>query len=267
MNSTFFLFCRDVYNQFLFYFGGALSTGLLIYEHFKKAISRKAIACFFLFCLSVSSYQAWTDEHRNASVLIDEKSHLTAENTMLQLKVASQQTTIEYLRDHRTFSVNSVGGPDPQITQILQQLTAGTQGLHTQPGKAVKNGLVNLVKEMAAYLTTQKKANDKVSANFQAAPMGADEQTRAEAWKARNQASMNAELEMESNLHTTMLTNFGPRAMALLEEVKQIGASNSGVTEKDIEEATRFCTSSSTATFWGFQECIPKLALVSQKLR
>lgn len=71
-------FVYDLFHQIFFYFGTVVAMGILLYEKYSgKPLRWSWVAAFFLFCLFVSCYQAWVDEHRNSDELIKDKLDLS----------------------------------------------------------------------------------------------------------------------------------------------------------------------------------------------
>ena len=71
MHSLFWLFITDIFHQILFYFGGVVGVAIVLVEKKRKRpISWRLVFYFFLFCLFVSCFQAWIDEHHNSELLI-----------------------------------------------------------------------------------------------------------------------------------------------------------------------------------------------------
>ncbi len=76
---------------------------ILLWEKWKgKPIQWRWIATFFLWCLFVSCYQAWIDEHHNSEALITDKNKLASDNWSLQNKLDTKQGEVDWLRDHRS---------------------------------------------------------------------------------------------------------------------------------------------------------------------
>lgn len=127
-HSVLFLFVDDLFHQILFYFGTVVATLILIWEKWRdKPIPWRWVAAFFLFCLLVSCFQAWVDEHRNSSVLIEEKSKLSgavarleAENTYLRDRPPTVITVPVYKQLEAQPPLKAVG-----VLRFEYQLTSG----------------------------------------------------------------------------------------------------------------------------------------------
>jgi hypothetical protein len=118
------LFLDDLFHQILFYFGTVLAMLIFVWERLReKNVSLKWIAAFSLFCLFVSCFQAWIDEHHNSETLIEEKSKLVSEKWSLQNKLDNKQLEVDWLRDHR------YSGEDPKLNLALLTLTERSQKL------------------------------------------------------------------------------------------------------------------------------------------
>jgi len=79
-SSLFLLFLNDLLHQILFYFGTVVAMGILLWEKKRDTpIHWRWVGIFFLFCLFVSCFQAWIDEHHNTEQLIKDKSDTTSE--------------------------------------------------------------------------------------------------------------------------------------------------------------------------------------------
>jgi hypothetical protein len=123
-HSLLWLFLDDLFHQILFYFGGVLAMLIFMWEKWrKKDVPWKWIAAFFLFCLFVSCFQAWIDEHHNSETIIGEKSKLVSDNWTLQNKLDNKQLEVDWLRDHR------YSGEDPKFGSALMKMAETSQKL------------------------------------------------------------------------------------------------------------------------------------------
>ena len=105
-HSLLYFFLVDLFHQILFYFGGVVSMLMLLWEKFReRPIQWRLIGAFFLFCLFVSCFQVWIDEHHNAETLIEQKAKLASENDQLQTKLDNKQNEVDWLRDHQQIVV------------------------------------------------------------------------------------------------------------------------------------------------------------------
>jgi hypothetical protein len=79
-NTLLWFFLSDLFHQLLFYFGGVVAMLILLWEKWRKtSVNWKWAGAFFLFCLFVSCFQAFVDEHHNSQQLIQEKSDLAGQ--------------------------------------------------------------------------------------------------------------------------------------------------------------------------------------------
>ena len=97
--------------------------GVLIWEKKRnKAIQWRWIFSFFLFCLFVSCFQAWVDEHHNSEKLISEKLDLSKQEGFWQGQSFAKDEAIR--------------SRDQLVFQGLQTLT-GTQRTENQTQKSL----------------------------------------------------------------------------------------------------------------------------------
>ena len=74
------MFIYDLFHQILFYFGTVGAMLILLWEKvFKRALHLKTVLVVAGFCLFLSCFQAWVDEHHNSEQLIRDKAQLSAE--------------------------------------------------------------------------------------------------------------------------------------------------------------------------------------------
>jgi hypothetical protein len=125
------LFAKDLFHQILFYFGGVAAMGILIWEKkSRKSIRWSGIFSLFLFCLFVSCFQAWLDEHNNSQLLIKQKSALTSQAN-------AQLARINWLEDHQQIHVEA-SAIDPDLSKLLARLSSEDSSLKSEPHKDLK---------------------------------------------------------------------------------------------------------------------------------
>lgn len=101
-HSLLYLFGYDVFHQVLFYFGSVAAVVILFWEKFyDKPINWRLAFGAFVFCLFVSTFQAWIDEHANTNNVIQEKASLSSEKSDLAGQLRDKQYEVDYLRDHQ----------------------------------------------------------------------------------------------------------------------------------------------------------------------
>ena len=78
--SLLWMFIYDLSHQILFYFGTVGAMLILLWEKvFKSALHLKTILAVAGFCLFLSCFQAWVDEHHNSEQLIRDKAQISGE--------------------------------------------------------------------------------------------------------------------------------------------------------------------------------------------
>jgi len=241
---------------------------IFIWEKWKKKpVEWKWIGAFFLFSLFVSCFQAWIDEHHNSDRLIEEKAKLTSDNNGLQTKLDAKQVEVDFLRDHQQITVQGGNTLDPRVASILDRLNKENQSLRDEPEKALKKSLIRLTQEMLQFFQKQRQANDKVFNESVHAPVSSDPAVRQAEWNQQTQKLTTAWMQMDAAIQAAMLTDYGPRAVALLEQLRERGENLSAIPEKDIDDATSRCSvTHGGASYWGIQMCGERLAVIAQKM-
>lgn len=83
--------------------GGAIAVAILFIEHWtKKNITWRTFLYAVGAAMFMSCFLAWNDEHHNAEVLKAEKSQLSSDKVVLQLRLDDKQSEIDGLRDELT---------------------------------------------------------------------------------------------------------------------------------------------------------------------
>jgi hypothetical protein len=259
-----YLFLDDFFHQILFYFGAVGGFVFLLWEKLTdKPLKWKSVLVWLGLCSFVALFQCWMDEHRNSDVLIGEKAKLTSENIALQNKLDNKQNEVDYLRDHREIRVIGQNTPDPRLTDILAQLTKESDSLNKRSGVELKKGLVGLSKEMIEFLQKQAEPVDQLMRAWQVSK-SPDPQERNRIWKEQSD-KVDAAMDRESKaLEAEMTTNFGPRAMLLLEQVRDKGTAATGVKESDINDVIHICSLRTGGSFWPIRDCSEQIATVAQ---
>ncbi len=123
-HSLIWLFADDLFHQILFYFGTVVAMGILFWE--KKTdepIQWRWILSFFLFCLFVSCFQAWLDEHHNSERLIEEKLALSKQAGFWEGQSYAKDEAIRW-RDSLLFeNMKTLGVTQQTENQTQQSLT------------------------------------------------------------------------------------------------------------------------------------------------
>lgn len=278
-HTVLFWFLSDLFHQFLFYFGGVVAMGILIWEkRTDRRVEWKWISAFFLFCIFVSYFQAFVDEHRNSTVLIEQKAQLVSDKNELQQKLDAKQAEVDYLRDHQQIHIEAgTGAPDPNIAAILDRLNRSEETLKSQPKQEIKKSLFVLTKEMLTAFEKQKAASDGVESKIDqqrlSTPMGnpndpTQKQQLQARWQTENQQLTSAWMQMEANLRGAMMAEYSPRSVALLEQVQTMGESQTGISDKDLQQGIQECTTTAAGSaYWGIQKCAQRLSIIAQKMR
>jgi len=108
--------------------------GIFIWEKkTERDVEWRWVGAFFLFCLFVSCFQAFVDEHHNSSLLISEKSQLVSDKYALQSKLDAKQQEVDYLRDHQQVRVEGGNALDPRVATILDRLNRENLSLKNNP--------------------------------------------------------------------------------------------------------------------------------------
>jgi len=123
-HSLLWLFLDDLFHQVLFYFGGVVAMGILIWEKKNdRPIHWRWVFYFFLFCLVVSCFQAWVDEHHNSVRLIEDKTALSAQLGFWQGQSFEKDESIRS-RDRLLFeNMKTLGTTQQTENQTQQSLT------------------------------------------------------------------------------------------------------------------------------------------------
>ncbi len=123
-HSLFWLFADDLFHQVLFYFGTVVAMSIFLWEKkTEKPIQWKWIAAFFLFCLFVSCFQAWIDEHHNSDRLIEDKTALSEQMGFWKGQSFAKDEAIR-ARDSLLFeNMKTLGTTQQTENQTQQSLT------------------------------------------------------------------------------------------------------------------------------------------------
>jgi hypothetical protein len=278
-HTVLFWFLSDLFHQFLFYFGGVVAMGILIWEKWReKPVQWKWIGAFFLFCLFVSCFQAFVDEHHNSDVLMTEKAQVVSDKNDLQQKLDAKQAEADYLRDHQQIHIDAGSTSDPRIALILDRLNKSQELSKTQPSQEIRRTIIALTREMLDSFEKQKAISDAMDNKIQqqrsagfSAPFNpkdpAQMQRMQTQWQAEMQQEVAASMQMEANLRGVMMADYSPRAVALLEQIQTRGESQSGISDTDLQQAINNCTTlSAGSAYWGIQKCAERLSVIAQKM-
>ncbi len=280
-HTALFWFLDDLFHQFLFYFGGIVGTLIFVIEKWKKKpVQWRWVGAFLLFCLFVACFQVFVDEHRNSQRLIEDKTRLSSENGQMQSKLDAKQNEVDYLRDHQHIQITETAGVDPRIGNILARLDKEEESLRSEPAKNLKRGLVDVAKNMlSAFQAEQMKTNaaqqrienERISTYYPPHPTP-DQQIAIRAqevaqWQKDNQETVDAWNQMEYSLRAQMMAQYGPQAIALLEQLQTLGKDQTGLSPSDLDSAIRTCTfTGAGSAYWQTQECAERLSVIAQKM-
>ena len=68
-------------------------------------------------------------------------------------------------------------------------------------------------------------------------------------------------------MQAAMLTDYGPRAVTLLEQIRERGKPVTGIDETEIADDIGRCSvTGGSASYWGIQKCAERLAIIVQKM-
>jgi hypothetical protein len=267
-HSLLYLFLYDIFHQMLFYFGGVVAMLIFLWEKFTdKTIQWRWIGAFFLFCLFVSCFQGWIDEHHNSETLTEQKAQITSDKNQLQTKFDAKQIEVDYLRDHQQILVTEGDKVDPRVAQILDRLNRENQSLRNEPGKALKKSAIGLTKEMLEFFQKEKANTDRISNESRPSSFSSDPKERQAQWQQETQKLTTAWSQMDADIQAAMMTDYCPRAVALLEQIRERGNLLTGIDNKEIDDAINRCSAAhGGSSYWGIQMCSERLAVIAQKM-
>jgi len=267
-NSLLWLFAADLFHQILFYFGTVVAMGILVWEKKTgKPISWRRISSFFLFCVFMSCFQAWIDEHHNAETRIGEKAKLSSDNYGLQQKLDAKQAETDWLRDHQQVHIEGGNALDPRVAGILDRLSRENLALRSAPANNLKKRLVELAREMADFFQKERIPYDQASLNMNERQLGSDVVSPQERQAEQINNLTKAAMQMDANIRTAMLDNYAPRALIVLEELRAQGESVTGLKDADTGEASRRCSAIAGGSYWGMQLCVERLSVLAQQMK
>jgi hypothetical protein len=122
--GTLWLFLNDIFHQVLFYFGTVAAMSIFLWEkRTGRPVQWKWISAFFLFCLFVSCFQAWIDEHNNSDRLIQDKLTLSEQVGFWKAQSYSKDAAI-ISRDSLLFeNLKTLGSTQQTENKTQQSLT------------------------------------------------------------------------------------------------------------------------------------------------
>ncbi len=239
---------------------------ILLWEKYKeKPIQWKWIGAFFLFCLFVSCFQAWIDEHHNSQILVSQKADLAAEKNALNQKLDIKQAEVDWLRDHRVFELPT-GKADPLIGKALD---ANARAMEQLAGReknrmdTIKKRALEVSSEMLTFLGEEEKKRLTIPVpTFAPASASADERQRL--WNEETARMSNAYMQIEGEIQSKAVNGFRPTAMAILEQIRDEGEKQTGIKDEEITLTVRDCQISHSYTI---KECATKLGVIARKMR
>jgi hypothetical protein len=261
-NSAPILFASDLFHQILFYFGGVVAMGILLWEKkYEKPIHWRIIFSLFLCCLFVSCFQAWLDEHNNSQLLIEQKASLTSQ-------VNGQRARISWLTDHQQIHVEA-SPIDPDLSKLLARLSSENSSLKSEPHKDLKKSLVDLTAELVQFYESEKRMTDGAESRSMAHRFADGASPPTSEWRLQQQADEQMVLQTETNVdadvRNKMLSDYGPRVLSVLDQIHSRGGAIFGVSEAEIQDATFMCSSVSATN--QLRLCISQLGVIVQKMR
>jgi hypothetical protein len=254
------LFLADLFHQILFYFGGVVAMLILLWEKWKKkSIQWRWVAAFFLFCLFVSCFQAWIDEHHNAEILIEQKAAKTSEVIVLSAKLESKQVEVDWLRDHRDIQVNAAA-PDPVLARAMETNARALASLTDREQNRelnLKKRTIELSNTMLNFISNETRKEGALWSMDM--PMTNDQ------WREREAKALQAEEVIQGEVRSRYIREFQPDVLAIFQQISSDGEEATGVKESDIVRAKEYCEFSTNMIVIG--RCATDVGVIGRNLR